>query len=197
MRRLQRFVSASVLIALSGALAGCGSMSNWDPMDMLDFLDTKKKLPGDRKPVFPEGVPGLQQGVPKELYKGNVEQQQMQQQQQEAAAVASPPSAAEEPKSAKRGAKSKAKGKPTTVSAAPAQDPAQAPDPDAAAPEEEGGAAAVPPAPKPKKLARRRTTSLPNDEPAAQQPARGSQSQSAQPSNSAFPAPMPSGTFQR
>jgi hypothetical protein len=93
MRRLQRIVSATVLIALSGALAGCGSMSNWDPMDMLDFLDTKKKLPGDRKPVFPEGVPGLEQGVPKELYKGNAEQQQQMQQQQEAAAAAAPPSA--------------------------------------------------------------------------------------------------------
>jgi hypothetical protein len=194
MRRLQRFVSATVLIALSGALAGCGSMSNWDPMDMLDFLDTKKKLPGDRKPVFPEGVPGLQQGVPKELYKGsNVEQQQ-----QDAAAVGSPPPAAEEPKSAMRGAKSKAKGKPMAVSAAPAQDQAPAQDPDAAAPEEEGGTAMVPPAPKPKKMARRRTTSLPNDEPAAQQPARGGQqSQAAQPSNSPFPAPVPSGTFQR
>ncbi len=32
---------------------------------MLDFLDTKKKLPGERKPVFPDGVPGLEQGVPK------------------------------------------------------------------------------------------------------------------------------------
>src|ERR1700731_3331363 len=102
MRRLQRLVSASVLIALSGALAGCGSMSNWDPMDMLDFLDTKKKLPGDRKPVFPEGVPGVEQGVPKELYKGNAQQQQLQQQQQEAAVVAAPPAPADEAKSAKR-----------------------------------------------------------------------------------------------
>jgi hypothetical protein len=185
MRHLHRLVSATVLIALSSALAGCGSMSNWDPMDMLDFLDTKKKLPGDRKPVFPEGVPGLQQGVPKELYKGNAEQQQ---QQQDAVAVASPPPPTEEPKSAKRGAKSNAKGKPVAVSAAPAQDP------DATAPEEEGGTAAVPPAPKPKKQARRRTTSLPNDEPAAQG---GQQSQPAQPSNAPFPAPVPSGTFQR
>jgi hypothetical protein len=184
MRHLQRVVSATVLIALSGALAGCGSMSNWDPMDMLDFLDTKKKLPGDRKPVFPEGVPGLQQGVPKELYKGNAEQQQ--QQQQDAAAVAAPPPPAEEPKPAKRGAKSNAKGKPMAVSAAPAQDPDAA-----AASEEEGGTAAVPPAPKPKKQARRRTTSLPNDD----APAQGGQP--PQPSNSPFPAPVPSGTFQR
>jgi hypothetical protein len=189
MRRMHRLVSATVLIALSGAIAGCSSsVSNWDPMDMLDFLDTKKKLPGDRKPVFPEGVPGVEQGVPKELYKGNVEQQQLQQQQQEAAAVASPPPAADEAKPAKRSAKSK-KAKPTTVSAAPTQDPAAAQEPDAAASEEEG-AAAVPPAPKPKKLARRRTTSLPNDD-----PAQGGQP--AQPADSSFQPPMPSGSFQR
>src|ERR1700682_4621729 len=70
MRRPQRLIAATVLVALSSALAGCGSMGNFDPSDLLDFLDTKKKLPGDRKPVFPEGVPGLEQGVPKDLYKG-------------------------------------------------------------------------------------------------------------------------------
>src|ERR1700737_4162226 len=133
MRRTPRLIAAAVLIAFTGLLGGCSS-GGFDPSDLLDFLDTKKKLPGDRKPVFPEGVPGLQQGVPKELYKGNAEQQQ--QQQQDAAAVASPPPPAEEPKSAKRAAKSNAKGKPMAVSAAPAQDP------DAAAPEEEGGTAA-------------------------------------------------------
>ena len=46
-------------------------MSSFDPSDLLDFLDTKKKLPGERKAVFPEGVPGLEQGVPKDLYKGS------------------------------------------------------------------------------------------------------------------------------
>jgi hypothetical protein len=191
MRRLQRLVSASVLIALSGLLTGCGSMSNWDPMDLLDFLDTKKKLPGERKPVFPEGVPGLQQGVPKELYKGS--NPDTLQPQQDAAVAPAPPPA--EPKSAKRGAKPKA-GKSAAVSAAPAQEPAA--EPDAAATEEEGSTAAAPPAPPPKKIVRRRTTSLPNDEPAAQPAARPqAQPQQAQPSASPFPAPMPSGTFQR
>ena len=56
---------------------------------MLDFLDTKKKLPGERKPVFPEGVPGLEQGVPKDLYKG-ARQQQIDQQNAAAAAAAAP-----------------------------------------------------------------------------------------------------------
>ena len=76
MRRSQRLIAAAVLIALSGVLAGCSSgLSNFDPSDLLDFLDTKKKLPGERKPVFPEGVPGLEQGVPKELYKGSRQEQ--------------------------------------------------------------------------------------------------------------------------
>jgi hypothetical protein len=178
MRRSQRLIVAAVAIALSSALAGCtGGLSSFDPSDMLDFLDTKKKLPGERKPVFPQGVPGLEQGVPKDLYKGAAQQQD--------APVAVQP--AEEPKS-KNAAKSKGKGK-QTASTAPA--PAAAPDAEAA-PEEEGSTAAAPPAPKPAKIVRRRTTAPPPDAPQAAQPA-------AQPQQSAspFPAPMPSGTFQR
>ena len=72
MRRPQRLIAAALLVAFSGALGGCSSGfgGGFDPTDMLDWLDTKKKLPGERKPVFPEGVPGMEQGVPKELYKG-------------------------------------------------------------------------------------------------------------------------------
>ena len=111
MRRPQRLIAATVLVALSSALAGCGSMGNFDPSDLLDFLDTKKKLPGDRKPVFPEGVPGLEQGVPKDLYKGS--RQIDDQNPQLAAAPAAPPP--EDPKS-KRGAKSKGKSAPAAAS---------------------------------------------------------------------------------
>src|SRR6202041_3585367 len=90
MRRLQRLIAASVLIALSGAIGGCSSnINSFDPMDWLDFLDTKKKLQGDRKPVFPEGVPGLEQGVPKSLYKGA--QQEPDPNAQEAAVPPPPP----------------------------------------------------------------------------------------------------------
>src|SRR6266404_2430669 len=89
MRRSHRLIAAAVLIALSGALAGCtGGMSSFDPSDMLDWLDTKKKLPGERKPVFPEGVPGLEQGVPKNLYRGSAQEQIDQQNAQAAAAAA-------------------------------------------------------------------------------------------------------------
>jgi hypothetical protein len=165
MRRPQRLIATAVLIALSGALAGCGSTGNFDPSDLLDFLDTKKKLPGDRKPVFPEGVPGLEQGVPKDLYKGS------RQQVDDPNAQAAAPPPAEEPKS-KRGTKSKGKQ-------------AAAPD---AAPDEEGSTAAAPPAPKPAKIVRKRTTAPPPDQSAA--PTRS-------PQQSAFPAPVPSGTFTR
>lgn len=175
MRRPQRLIATAVLIAFSGVLAGCaGGMSSFDPSDMLDFLDTKKKLPGERKPVFPEGVPGLEQGVPKDLYKGS-RQEQVDQQNAVAAAGAAAP--AEDPRS-KRGAKS-AKGAPGATAA----------DPDAAA-AEEGSTAAAPPPPKPAKIVRRRTTAPPPDAPAQPAP---SQQQSASP----FPAPMPSGTFAR
>ena len=147
MRRSQRLIAAAVLTALCSALAGCGGggMANFDPSDMLDFLDTKKKLAGDRKPVFPEGVPGLEQGVPKELYKGS--QQEQLDQQNAAAAAAQPAPPPEPPKGAKK----------HTKRAAPAADQAAAPD----AATEEGAPAAVPPDPKPKKIVRRRTTAPP------------------------------------
>src|SRR5436305_9362058 len=103
MRRSQRLIAAAVAIALSSALAGCtGGFSNFDPSDLLDWLDTKKKLPGERKPVFPQGVPGLEQGVPKDLYKGAA-------QQQDAPAVAAT-QPVEEPK-LKNAAKSKGKAR--------------------------------------------------------------------------------------
>jgi len=195
MRRYQRLIAASVLIALSGALAGCGGgggISSFDPSDMLDFLDTKKKLPGERKPVFPDGVPGLEQGVPKDLYKGSAQERLDQQNAGQATATASAPPP-EEPQS-KQAAKSRGKGKqPATASTAPAQDPAASPDPDAA-PVEEGSTAAAPPAPKPKKIVRRRTTAPPPDQPAASS---GQPAQSPQQSAAPFPAPMPSGTFAR
>lgn len=179
MRISQRLISMAVLVALSTALAGCGSTSGFDPTDLLDFLDQKKKLPGDRKPVFPEGVPGLEQGVPKNLYKGAVEGQQAEQ--------ATPAAAPVEPEP---------KAKPKRARAKRTSAPAAAPAPDGeAATEEDGGANAAPPAPKPMKQSRRRVTTPPAEQPAADTTAPAAAPQSSSPS--AFPAPMPSGTFQR
>jgi len=71
-RGLRKFAAVSVaLLGIGGVLSGCSSLSNFDP-DSLDFfnLNEKKKLPGERRAVFPEGVPGVSQGVPPELIKG-------------------------------------------------------------------------------------------------------------------------------
>jgi hypothetical protein len=64
MRAIRGILLTLVLVAFGGALAGCESMENFT------FWDTKKKLTGVRKPVFPEGVPGVEQGIPAELVKG-------------------------------------------------------------------------------------------------------------------------------
>src|SRR3569833_595306 len=71
-RSISRAFTGAMLVAVACVLSGCGgsTVNSFDPTDMLSFLDTKKPLPGARKPVFPEGVPGVEQGVPKELYKG-------------------------------------------------------------------------------------------------------------------------------
>jgi outer membrane biosynthesis protein TonB len=79
MCRLHRIVLLAALMALATALAGC---ENFD-MDKLDIfhLSSKKPLPGKREPLFPNGVPGVTQGIPKEYMKSYQEQQQQQQQQ--------------------------------------------------------------------------------------------------------------------
>ena len=188
MRVSQRLIAATVLAALSCALAGCGTNGSFDPTDALDFLDTKKKLPGDRKPVFPEGVPGVEQGVPKELYKGAQQQPQ----------DVPPPVASLEPEpKPKKGAKA-AHVRPSVAPSAdqPALAPEvqQEPGPDA-----DDNVAVAPPAPPPKKPKRRSITAPEPDAPPPPQarstpaPAPAPQQQSANP----FPAPMPSGGFQR
>src|SRR3954451_4869023 len=112
MRRTPRLIAAAVLIAFTGVLGGC---SSFDPSDMLDFLDTKKKLPGDRKPVFPEGVPGLEPVVPKDRYKAA----QQRPDPTGPAAPSLPTEPAPEAKPAK-GAKAKKSRHPCTEAVAPA-----------------------------------------------------------------------------
>ncbi|MEZ2141469.1 hypothetical protein AAE026_04010 [Bradyrhizobium sp. DN5] len=182
MRRTPRLIAATVLIAFTGLLGGCSS-GGFDPSDMLDFLDTKKKLPGDRKPVFPEGVPGLEQGVPKEMYKG-AQQQPDPNAPAVAALPAEPPP---EPAKPAKGAKATKSRQPATTAAAPA----------AGEVDGEAQPEAAPPtaAPPPKhKIVRKRTTAPPPDQPVQQaQPTQTTQQQS----QGAFPAPLPSGSFSR
>lgn len=175
MRRPQRLIAATVLASIALALAGC-SGGSFDPTDMMDWFDTKKKLPGERKPVFPEGVPGVEQGVPKDLYKGA---QQQPQDQPPVADVAPPP----EPRSRRAASKSDARAS-APREAEPFPQPVD--DPSAAAPKMK----------KPKRT--RITAPEPDAEPAASAPQRQQQAAPQQQApSSSFPAPLPSGGFAR
>jgi hypothetical protein len=185
MRRLHSIVLTVALLAVAPVLAGCESFDNFDP-DKLDIfgLNKKKPLPGERRDVFPGGVPGVTQGIPPEFLKSTVEQQQ----QAEAAAVAdqqkqdAAAATEETQKNADAAEKPKAKPKPklvrvpakpaTQVTVQPAKgQPAQAPWPDA------------------------------NQQQQQQQPAQApwpSQGQQqGQQQDAAWPAPPPAGTFSR
>src|ERR1700704_5077109 len=69
MNRIARIALTPPAVSLGVLLAGCDT---FDPTAIFDaeIFNTKKKLPGDRKPVFPDGTPGVPQGVPQELVKG-------------------------------------------------------------------------------------------------------------------------------
>ena len=107
MRRIPRILPLLLLVTIMPVLAGCadGDYGDFD-MDKLDIfgLNKKKPLPGKREDVFPNGVPGVTQGIPPEYTKGYQEKQQ-----QEAAAAAAQAEVAEREKKAKAEAAAKAK----------------------------------------------------------------------------------------
>lgn len=106
MRAAFRLVRTAALVAgLALPLAAC------ETFDLTNLIpDTKKKLPGERREVFPEGVPGVSKGVPPELMKG------YQAPPEEAAAATPPPEPKPQPKQA---AKPKPKPKPKPKQAKP------------------------------------------------------------------------------
>jgi len=55
---------------MGAVLAGCADGFDLDKLDVFG-LNEKKKLPGERKELFPGGVPGVTQGIPPEYMKGN------------------------------------------------------------------------------------------------------------------------------
>src|SRR6266540_2479992 len=67
MRSLNFALLPVAALTIGLALAGC---SSFDPTDLADWISPKKPLPGERRAVFPEGVPGVPQGVPPEMVKG-------------------------------------------------------------------------------------------------------------------------------
>ncbi len=57
MRHRRPFVTPlrfALIVGLALTAAGCESLDEWNP-----FQEKEKKLTGDRHPVFPEGVPGV------------------------------------------------------------------------------------------------------------------------------------------
>lgn len=69
MRKSGRILLLATLAMVGPLLAGC---TNFDPESLDIFnLNEKKKLPGERKELFPGGVPGVTQGMPAEYMKGN------------------------------------------------------------------------------------------------------------------------------
>jgi hypothetical protein len=105
---------ASVLLAAFVATALSACASDFDPGDMaekLDFfhLNEKKKLPGERKELFPGGVPGVSQGIPPDLVKGYQPPQTPPEQQE-----AQTPPEPEKPKPKPRVARQAPQKKPAT-----------------------------------------------------------------------------------
>jgi len=70
--RIVSLVRAGSLIAVAALLAACTKGGNFDPTTLLDsdMFNSKKPLQGQREPVFPNGVPGANNGIPADLYKG-------------------------------------------------------------------------------------------------------------------------------
>jgi hypothetical protein len=102
--------TAMIATALMLSLGGC---VNFDPQDWFagDWFGNKKPLPGQRRELFPGGVPGVSRGVPSDLVKGN-EAAALQEQEAEEPKVI----LREEPKAApKPKAKPKPKPKPKVV----------------------------------------------------------------------------------
>lgn len=71
-QRFPNFVWAGAVCALGIALGSCTPGGQFDPTEVFSnkIFDTKKPLPGDREPLFPNGVPGAETGVPPDLVKG-------------------------------------------------------------------------------------------------------------------------------
>ena len=113
-------VRAASALAVALALAGCTPGGQFDPSELMNTeLFAKKKIQGEREPLFPNGVPGAETGVPPDLVKGYQAPQQ--------AAVETTESV---PKPAAPAAEAKAKPKPKPrpkVARAPAAAPAATP----------------------------------------------------------------------
>jgi len=166
MFRVKHVILILSLLSLGPALSAC---ADFDP-DKLDIfgINQKKKLPGERRPVFPEGVPGVTQGVPPDLVKGY---QPPAEPEPQAAPVV-----AEKPKPRPRRVTHTPKRAPSQVTVQPTQPQQQ-----------QGGTAPWPDAPASAPRQAQQPAPWPSSAPAQQ---------SQQPATQ-WPAPPPSGTFTR
>jgi len=125
-----RSILGAAMVALSFALVGCETADVVDKLtDLIPFGDNKKPLPGERKEVFPQGVPGVPQGVPSDMVKGH---------QPPEATPPPQPTAAAPPPAEKPKPKKKVQAKPKAPPSAPPGPSAQTVPPTAST---------VPPAP--------------------------------------------------
>ena len=122
-RPLARLAWACAVCALGIVLGSCTPGGQFDPTEMLsnDMFNTKKKIQGDREPLFPNGVPGAETGVPPDLMKG------YQAPPEQAAAVEPPNTAAKPVPAAAEKPKPKPKPKPAVARASPPATPAPQP----------------------------------------------------------------------
>ena len=70
--RLPSLMRTGSALALVLVLAACTAGGQFDPTELVsgDIFNTKKKISGEREPLFPQGVPGAETGVPPDLVKG-------------------------------------------------------------------------------------------------------------------------------
>jgi hypothetical protein len=185
------FFRAASALALGLLIVGCTKGGQFDPTEIFssDVFDSKKKLKGERAPVFPEGVPGAASGVPADLVKGY--QPPPEQPDADAAVPGPTPPAAAEATKAKPKPKPKLAAQkppaaaakvapaagPTRITVGPAQKPAAQPD-----------ASVWPAAP---------SSSAPQSQPSQSvwpTPPQATSSRSAQPSQSVWPDPPSAGS---
>ena len=187
-RTLSLFRVGSAL-AVMLMFAGCTPGGQFDPTELLnsEMLSTKKKLQGDREPLFPNGVPGAETGVPPDLVKGYQPPPEQAADKGDAAARAAEQQPKPEPKP-KHKPKPKPRPKVATAPAPAPHDPAfdRAPASPASGAVQPGQA--VWPAPQPAQPAQ---SVWPNPPQAA------SGQQNAQPGQSVWPNPPPPGTYSR
>jgi hypothetical protein len=117
MKNLLRAALTAGTLSAGLLLAGC---ENFDPTAIFDaeIFNTKKKLPGERRPVFPEGTPGVPQGVPPELVKGHQpapEPEALPKEATPSKQATAPKEATAEPAEAKPKPKAQPKAKPKVV----------------------------------------------------------------------------------